>query len=68
MNNVNIGNISVDDMLKLKGLKDAWKYIIDNVEVELTIDFIKKIHFEVCKGQNVSLLGDFREKEVGITM
>ncbi|MBQ9318833.1 MAG: Fic family protein [Bacilli bacterium] len=67
MNNVNTGNISVDDMLKLKGLKDAWKYIIDNVEVELTIDFIKKIHFEVCKGQNVSPLGDFREKGVGIT-
>ena len=67
MNNVNTGNISVDDMLKLKGLKDAWKYIIDNVEIELTIDFIKKIHFEVCKGQNVSPLGDFREKGVGIT-
>ena len=24
MNNVNTGKISVDDMLKLKGLKDAW--------------------------------------------
>lgn len=24
MNNVNIGKISIDDMLKLKGVKDAW--------------------------------------------
>lgn len=67
MNNVNTGNISVDDMLKLKGLKDAWQYIFDNIDDELTISYIKKIHFEICKGQNVSPLGEFRDKGVGIT-
>lgn len=67
MNNVNTGNISVDDMLKLKGLKDGWEYVINHVNEELTIDFIKKIHFEVCKGQNIYPLGDFRDKDVGIT-
>ena len=67
MNNVNTGNISIDDMLKLKGLKDGWQYVIDHVDEDLTIDFIKKIHFEVCKGQNVSPLGEFRDKHVGIT-
>ena len=67
MNNVNTGNISVDDMLKLKGLKDAWEYVINHVNEELTIDFIKKIHFEVCKGQNIYPLGEFRDKGVGIT-
>ena len=67
MNNVNTGNISVDDMLKLKGLKDAWEYVFDNLDEELTIDYIKKIHFEICKGQNVRPLGEFRDKGVGIT-
>ena len=67
MNNVNTGNISVDDMLKLKGLKDGWEYVIKHVNEELTIDFIKKIHFEVCKGQNIYPLGEFRDKGVGIT-
>ena len=67
MNNVNTGNISIDDMLKLKGLKDAWKYVFDNIDKDLNIDFIKKIHFEVCKGQNITPLGEFREKGVGIT-
>ena len=42
MNNVNTGNISIDDMLKLKGLKDGWQYVIDHVDEDLTIDFIKK--------------------------
>ena len=67
MNNVNTGKISVDDMLKLKGLKDAWEYVLNSVDEKLTIDYIKKIHFEICKGQNTYPLGDFRKCGVGIT-
>ena len=66
-NNVNNGKISVDNMLKLKGLKDAWEYVISTVDDELTIDYIKRIHFEICKGQNVNPLGEFRNSGVGIT-
>lgn len=67
MNNVNTGNISVDDMLKLRGLKDGWEYVLNDVDEPLTIDYIKKIHFEICKGQNIRPLGEFRDKGVGIT-
>ena len=67
VNNVNTGNISIDDMLKLKGLKDAWEFVLNTIDEELTIDYIKKIHFEICKGQGVVPLGDFRDKGVGIT-
>lgn len=42
MNNVNTGKISVDDMLKLKGLKDAYVYVMDSLDEELNIDYIKK--------------------------
>lgn len=66
LNNVNTGNISVDDMLKLKGLKDAWEFVLKNVEDELNIDYIKKVHFHICKGQNIEPLGEFRDKGVGI--
>ena len=67
MNNVNTGKISVDDMLKLKGLKDAWEYVLNHIDDKVDLDFIKKIHFEICKGQNVKPLGEFRKKGVGIT-
>ena len=67
VNNVNTGNISIDDMLKLKGLKDAWDFVLNTIDEELTIDYIKKIHFEICKGQGVVPLGEFRDKGVGIT-
>lgn len=62
MNNVNTGTISVDDMLKLKGLKDCWEFVLNTIEEELTIDYIKKVHFQICKGQNITPLGEFREK------
>lgn len=67
MNNVNTGNISIDDMLKLKGLKDAWEYVLNTIDDELTTDYIKKIHFQICKGQNIFPLGEFRDKGVGVT-
>ena len=67
MNNVNTGNISIDDMLKLKGLIDGWEYILKTIDEDLTVEYIKKIHFEVCKGQNINPLGEFRDKGVGIT-
>ena len=67
MNNVNTGTISVDEMLKLKGLKDGWNYILETIQEEVTLEYIKKIHFEVCKGQNIFPLGEFRDKGVGIT-
>lgn len=67
MNNVNTGNISVDDMLKLKGLKDAWEFVLNSINDNLTLDYIKKVHFQICKGQNVNPLGEFRDKGVGIT-
>ena len=35
VNNVNTGKISIDDMLKLKGLKDAWEYILSTIDEEL---------------------------------
>lgn len=66
INNVNTGNIKIDDMLKLKGLKDAWEVVLNSIDEDLNLDYIKKIHFEICKGQNVSPLGEFRDKDVGI--
>ena len=66
-NNVNNGNISIDDMLKLKGLKDAWEVVLNTIDDDLNLDYIKKIHFQICKVENINALGEFRKTEVGIT-
>lgn len=67
INNVNNGKLSVDNMLKMKGLLDAWNLVINSYKEELNLDYIKKVHFEICKGQGVYPLGDFRDTGVGIT-
>lgn len=64
INNVNTGNISIDDMLKLKGLKDAWEFVLNSIDDELTTDYIKKVHFEICKGSNVNQLESNYEEEL----
>ena len=52
-NNINNGTISIIDIMKLKGLKDAWQLVLTTIDEPLTIDYIKKVHFEICKGQNI---------------
>ena len=66
-NNINNGTLSIIDIMKLKGLKDAWQLVLTTIDEPLTIDYIKKVHFEICKGQNIHPLGEFRDKGVGIT-
>ena len=36
-------------MLKLKGLKDGWEFILNTIDEELTIDYIKKFIFMFVK-------------------
>ena len=67
LNNINNVNISIMDTLKLKGLKDAWEFVLNTIDDDLMIDYIKKIHFEICKCQGITPLGEFRDKGVGIT-
>ena len=67
LNNINNVNLSILDTLKLKGLKDAWKFVLNTIDDDLTIDYIKKIHFEICECQGITPLGEFRDKGVGIT-
>ena len=66
-NNINNGTLSIIDIMRLKGLKDAWQLVLTTIDEPLTIDYIKKVHFEICKGQNIHPLGEFRDKGVGIT-
>lgn len=37
-------------MLKLKRLKDSWQFVLNTIDETLTIDYIKRVHFGICKG------------------
>ena len=55
INNVNTEKISVDDMLKLKGLKDAWEFVLETIDDELTTDYIKKFILKFAKAEALTI-------------
>ena len=62
-NNINPGNISIDDVLILKGLKDGWQFILKNIDAELTIDYIKNIYFEIYIYKDLQLPSEYNYEE-----
>lgn len=43
------------------------EYVLNTIDEQITLDYIKIIHFQVCKGRNIFPLGDFRDKGVSVT-
>ena len=41
---VNVPNLKIDEIQCVLNLRDAWKYVIENINVEFNIDFICKIN------------------------
>lgn len=39
---VNVPNLKIDEIQCILNLRDAWKYIIDNINDEFNIDFVCK--------------------------
>ena len=51
LNDVNIANVKPSEILKVCNLRDAWKYIIEHIDDELTLGFIEDIHTLVAKSE-----------------
>lgn len=58
-NNINNGTLSIIDIMKLKGLKDAWQLVLTTIDEPLTIDYIKKVHLKSVKVKIFILLENF---------
>lgn len=41
---VNIANVKLDEINTILNLRDAWKYVIDNIKESVSLDFILKIN------------------------
>jgi len=65
-NNVNVSQLRPDEIIAVLNLKNAWQYIIDAIEEEISIEYIKKIHIEIASGI-IRPAGEFRDRGVGIS-
>lgn len=65
-NNVNVANLRPDEIIAVLNLKNAWQFLLDTINQEITIDYIKKVHAEVASGI-IRPAGEFRDRGVGIS-
>ena len=68
LNDVNVTNIKPSEISKVCDLRDAWKYIIEHINDELTLDFIQEVHTLVAKSElPYNKLGKLRDSGVLIS-
>lgn len=51
LNDVNVENVKPSEMNKVFCLRDAWKYILDNINEQLNLGFIEELHTLITKSE-----------------
>ena len=68
LNDVNVTSIKPSEISKVCNLRDAWKYVIEHINDELTLGFIQEVHTLIAKSElPYNKLGVLRESGVLIS-
>lgn len=63
---VSVGNLKMDDVQTILNLKDAWKFVLNNVSDKLDLDYMLKVNSFVARNESLDW-GVLRYGTVGIT-
>lgn len=63
---INVPNIKIDEIQCILNLRDAWRYIINNINEEFSIEFVCKINEFVSRNESLEW-GKLRTGKVEIT-
>ena len=63
---VNVPNLKIDEIQCVLNLRDAWKYLINNIHADFNLDFICKINELVARNESIAW-GVLRQGGVQIT-
>lgn len=66
LDGITVANLKIDNVEKILNLRDAWKYVLNSIETELSLDFIKKINSFVARNESLDW-GVLRYGSVGIS-
>lgn len=66
LDGVNVSTVKLDEIQCIFNLRDAWKYVLNNVKHKLTLDFICKINENVARNESLNW-GTLRDGDVLIT-
>lgn len=62
LDGVNVPDLKIDEIQCILNLRDAWKYVINNIDKEFNIDFICRVNEYVARNESLSW-GNFRERK-----
>ena len=63
---INVPNLKIDEIQCILNLRDAWKYVINNIKEEFNINFVCKINELVARSESIEW-GVLRSGNVQIT-
>ena len=63
---INVPNLKIDEIQCILNLRDAWKYLINNIHADFNLDFICKINELVARNESIAC-GVLRQGGVQIT-
>ena len=66
LDGVNVPNLKIDEIQVILNLRDAWNYVINNVNKELNLDFICKVNEFVARNESLEW-GKLRNGKVTIS-
>jgi len=51
---VNVPNLNIDEIQCILNLRDAWKFVINNITSDFNIDFICKVNEHVARNESIA--------------
>lgn len=53
LDGVNVSSLKIDEIQCILNLRDAWKYIIDNISKDINLEFICKVNELVARNESI---------------
>ena len=66
LDGVNVSSLDIDDIVTILNLRDAWKYVVNNIDEEFSLNYICKINELVSRNQSLEW-GVLRTGKIGIS-
>jgi Fic family protein len=66
LNGVNVPNVQLDDIQAILNMRDAWKYLLNSVNEEITLEYLCKLNEFVARNEALEW-GKLRTGTVGIS-
>ena len=66
LNGVNVGGVALSDIQAILNMRDAWKYLLDNIDKPITIAYLCKLNEYISRNESLAW-GVLRKGAVGIS-